>query len=186
MASFVSKVKLDDPIHCPICREKKSIGRSLRDYQPTFDFVCEDCYKRYFGRIAHIERKGFGVLYRPADIVEDEYRRGHIFIASLVFDMLKWSISCGVMWLVFVGLYYIYGKESYLPFALIPTTLFSLFSLIGALKSIGELVKGLFEGMDHKRRFLLFAKILFNSGLFALNGIIVYPWIYQVCGYFMQ
>lgn len=186
MASFVSNVKLSEPTHCPICREKKSTGRSLKDYKPELNFVCEDCYKRYFGEIAHVEKKGFRVLYRPVDIVEDEYRHSHIFASSLIFDTIKWGISCGVMWLVFVLLSCVYGQDNFISFALIPTSLFSIFSLFGALKSIIELVKGLFQGMNHLRRFLLFAKGSLYFGLFLLNGVNVYSWISQIFGFSIQ
>lgn len=186
MASFASKVKNAEPVHCPICREKKTVGRSLKDYKPTFDFVCEDCYRRYFGRIAYIEKKGFTVLYRPADIVKDEYRQSQIFASSLIFDMVKWCASCSVMWLIFLGLYHIYGKEAIISFALIPTALFSLFSLFGTLKSIVWLVKGLFGGMDHKRRRLLLAKILVYCVMTTLHGMVAYIWFSRLCAYFIN
>lgn len=184
MASFASKVKKIEAVHCSICRNKKTAGRYLADYQPTLDFVCEDCYKRYFGRIAHIEKKGFTVLYRPADIVEDEYRQSHIFAPSLVFDMVKWCASCGVMWLIFLGLNNVYGEENFVSFALIPTALFSLFSLFGVIKSVYWLVKGLFGGMDHKRRLLLLAKILLYCVMMAMHGAAALSWFSGMSVYF--
>ena len=167
MASYVKKIKNEGETNCCVCRNRVTGGRRLPDYSEHLGLVCEDCYKRYFSDIAAIERLSPGVLYRPADIIKDRYRRQHIFRRVLAAQTVRWAFIGGVMWLMIWAVTAIYGAKSTLPFAAAPCALYAVFSAAGAVVSLFELAKGIAGGMDHSRRLLLLLKAVVFAGLAA-------------------
>ncbi|MBR1592036.1 MAG: hypothetical protein IJ666_03380 [Ruminococcus sp.] len=173
--TFKKKVVLKEPEFCAVCHKKVSEGKIMNGYEKYANFVCNDCFAKYFRYTAKIEESGIAVNLRPADIRDDEYRMHPVIAAQVVRDMVLWLIISFVM--LFSAKYMcgmFYEKTNFLPlpqkviFLLVAVISFAVF--IGTVK---KFVSGLMRGMNHFRRILLLAKSaeFLAVGVFAVNYI---------------
>ena len=183
MAVFSKKINFKDEKYCKVCRKKVKAGKSLPGYEDELEFVCSSCYKEYFKDIAAIERKPLLVNFRPARIIDGEYRVNNIFKRAIVEKTVGWMILGAVLWLGLwlSGIFFpdisaemnTNGAVAILKYGFIPVALYTFCTLIGGIDSLRWLINGLKRGMDIPRRILLLVKSLLYSGIFIIHFSII-------------
>ncbi|GEM_PF-5240230 len=173
--NFKKKIVMKQPEYCKVCRRKVSEGKLMNGYEQYLAFVCNDCFRNYFKYTAKIEESDIAVGLRPSDIHDDEYRLHSVIVSQVIRDMAMWLI---VSLVIFVSTDYLcsmfYKNYTAVP---LPETLIFLFmalvSFLVFIETMAKFVSGLFRGMNHLRRFLLFTKSaeFLATGLFAVNYI---------------
>lgn len=174
--SFVKKITFSKPSYCKVCRKKVTEGIVMNGYEEYMNFVCNDCFKKYFRDTSKIEKSGISVGLRPADIHKNEYRMHYIVSSKIIKDILIWQIVCfSVFFLLKNILSMFYNGVSVISLPMM--VIFSGMAIVSFMMSVitlKDFVSGLLRGMNHLRRILLFVKLvafLFDV-IFFINYII--------------
>ena len=173
---FKKKIVFKDPQYCRVCRKKVHEGKTLGGYEKFLNFVCNDCFEKYFSYTSKLEESEIKTGLRPADIYSNEYRIHYITVSQIIRDMAVWL---AVSFLIFLVSKYA-DTAFYSGFIACPLPQATIFSIMAGisffvfLKTAKDFVSGMLKGMNYLRRFLLFAKSaeFLAVGMFAVNYIL--------------
>ena len=176
MMKFKKRTVFKEPQYCRVCRKKVYEGKTLGGYEKFLSFVCNDCFEKYFAYTSKLEESEIAVGLRPSDIYFNEYRIHYITASQIVRDMAVWL---AVSFLTFLVSEYT-DTVFYSGFIACPLPQAIIFSVMAGisffvfLKTAKDFVSGMLKGMNHLRRFLLFAKSaeFLAVGIFAANYIL--------------